>query len=531
MKSSGYVERRASQTPTPALLTCAKPAEAGVPERRLQPALGKERGQVLNSYSKFLSLFAASTINRPKDMKTMNLNLGLLPFVPSFVCAALLGLESGSAQTIAITNITISGSNALLQMSQPYDRFIVEKFLTWGQPSVCWASSAGTLTNQIKVALDTNPMGFFRLQFGIQAVRFDDRTLELDIRGLIAQKRKPVNAVYDVDLAGIFQLSAPNQTVNSLTGLEFCRNLSELDLSQNFIKDLTPLHGLSSLATVNLNDNFIEDLAPLGSAYLANLNVLWLNNNLITNVAPLKPLLGLRNLSLSANRISDAGPLGALTNLSGLELDYNHIANLEPLATLINLSRLGLEGNGLVADLTALSGLTALTSLDLAGNQIQDVAPLSTLVRLNWLELQWNQITNVAPLASLQKLSVNLNLTQNRIQDVTPLASLVKLTGLHLGINKISDLSALSQLIWLTSLDLNDNRIGNLDALTNLTRLTGLSLENNLITDLGPLVANASQGGLKGAWIDVRGNPLGQFAQTNQIPILRYTYGVTVYWP
>jgi hypothetical protein len=27
-----------------------KPAEAGVPERRLQPALGKERGQVLNSY-------------------------------------------------------------------------------------------------------------------------------------------------------------------------------------------------------------------------------------------------------------------------------------------------------------------------------------------------------------------------------------------------------------------------------------------------------------------------------------------------
>jgi hypothetical protein len=27
----------------------AKPAEAGAPERRLQPALGKERGQVLNS--------------------------------------------------------------------------------------------------------------------------------------------------------------------------------------------------------------------------------------------------------------------------------------------------------------------------------------------------------------------------------------------------------------------------------------------------------------------------------------------------
>ena len=223
----------------------------------------------------------------------MNLNSGLLTFLPSFVCAALLGLESGSAQTIAITNIAISGSNARLQMSQPYDRFIVEKFLTWSQPSVCWASSAGTLTNQINVALDTNLMGFFRLQFGIQAVHFDDPTLELNIRGLIVQKRKPVNAVYDVELGNIFQLSAPNQAINSLTGLEFCRSLSELDLSQNFIKDLTPLHGLSSLTTLNLGDNFIEDLAPLGSPYSTNLSVLNLNNNLITNVAPLKPLLSL----------------------------------------------------------------------------------------------------------------------------------------------------------------------------------------------------------------------------------------------
>jgi len=34
---------------------CAKPAEAGAPERRLQPALGKERGQALNSYPESLA--------------------------------------------------------------------------------------------------------------------------------------------------------------------------------------------------------------------------------------------------------------------------------------------------------------------------------------------------------------------------------------------------------------------------------------------------------------------------------------------
>lgn len=62
--------------------------------------------------------------------------------------------------------------------------------------------------------------------------------------------------------------------------------------------------------------------------------------------------------------------------------------------------------------------------------------------------------------------------------------------------------------------------------------MTSLNLMDSQITDLAPLLTNAAARGLgPGDQVWLGGNPLSKFAQTNQIPILRNTYGVSVYWP
>eukprot|EP01051_Picozoa_sp_SAG22_P013795 SAG22_NODE_1589_length_4048_cov_68.361611_2_plen_61_part_00 len=50
---------------------------------------------------------------------------------------------------------------------------------------------------------------------------------------------------------------------------------------------------------------------------------MWLNNNQITELAPLSALTSLAHLVLQDNQITDLAPLAALTSLTSLDLGGN----------------------------------------------------------------------------------------------------------------------------------------------------------------------------------------------------------------
>ena len=141
---------------------------------------------------------------------------------------------------------------------------------------------------------------------GKEVVFAADR-LEDAIRSAI---NKPTGPIYIEDLNDITILHANLSEIRDLTGLEYWRNLQELDLGNNQIVDVSPLSALTNLQTLELVNNRITDVSPLSA--LTNLQTLGLGGNQITDVSPLAALTNLQDLNLRGNQITDVSPLAGL---------------------------------------------------------------------------------------------------------------------------------------------------------------------------------------------------------------------------
>ena len=184
----------------------------------------------------------------------------------------------------------------------------------------------------------------------LAGVTFPDGNLEAAIRDALG---KPAGE--DITAAELLNLTttlwALFSDITDLTGLEYCTNLTELNIYGNQISDISALSSLTNLSQLRLNYNQISDISPLAS--LTNMILLYLGEN----------------------QISDISALSSLTNLTLLDLDGNQVSDISPLSSLTNLAALSLNGNQ-ISDISALSSLTNLITLRLGENQISDISPL-----------------------------------------------------------------------------------------------------------------------------------------------------------
>ena len=262
-----------------------------------------------------------------------------------------------------------------------------------------------------------------------RGVNIPDANLRAAIEG--ALKKSSGAIITPSEMATLTDLTAEEQNISDLTGLEYATNLDTLSLSDNRISDISVLSGLTSL------------------------NVLWLDRNGISDISALSGLTSLGTLFLHGNGISDISALSGLTSLTYLWLVGNNIS-----------------------DISALSGLTSLGKLALSHNGISDISPLKGLTSLNVLWLNRNNISDISALSGLTSLGL-LFLDRNNISDISALSGLTSLVGLTLWNNGISDISALSGLTSLDALDLRGNNISDISALSGLTSLTSLSIKAN----------------------------------------------------
>ncbi len=133
-------------------------------------------------------------------------------------------------------------------------------------------------------------------------VNFPDSGLEAAVR---AEINKPTGDITTTDLTGMTSLAAAGYAITNLEGLQYCTNLTLLELDSNNISDISQLAGLTQLTQ------------------------LYLGVNQISNLSPLTGLINLTYLSLYSNNISDISPLVDNTGINSgdtVDLIYNYLS-------------------------------------------------------------------------------------------------------------------------------------------------------------------------------------------------------------
>jgi hypothetical protein len=158
-----------------------------------------------------------------------------------------------------------------------------------------------------------------------------DEGLETAVRVTLS---KPLGMLTAADLARITELDARNYGIRSLSGIEYCKNLSWLDLDTNQISNLKPL----------------EQLGRPESPFDSTLVYLNLDSNEITDITPLSGLLNLKELSLFHNQVADVSAL--VTNVeAGGALESVVVDGTTLSAEAINIDIPLLESYGVIVSL------------------------------------------------------------------------------------------------------------------------------------------------------------------------------------
>ena len=440
-----------------------------------------------------------------------------------------LTLSNDSSPGPKFTSVFQSGSLMHVEWNILTNRWIIEStgnVADQFSPAMLADYSTASPSNGTALSVDEE-LEFFRILTGIQVLSgFTDSNLISAIKQIGLNSLGPASHVYDLDVVGLRALRVGDAGVMTVSGLNEVSDVVTLDLRDNPIVDGTPIGGMTQLQGLDLRGTSLEDTSVLSG--LTNLVWVGLSDNLITNLSGLAPLTGVEGFDLSENLLADLSALASVSQATSLNLTGNGIGDLSGIGAVAGLEFLNLHGNA-VSDISPVSNLTSLGWLDLSGNVVSNLLPLAGLTNLSWVGLSGNALTNTAGLASSVRIEW-LGLQNNMIDDLGGLGSLTNLTWLNLANNSVLELGELAPLSNLRVIDVHSNSVTSLAGLEGLTQLDWLGVSENNISDLAPLVVNASVGGLgTGSVVYVGGNPLSDFALTNQIPVLSNTYGVIVH--
>src|SRR5436309_1939947 len=89
------------------------------------------------------------------------------------------------------------------------------------------------------------------------AVTVPDKNLEAAVRAVLQEPKAPLT---EETLNKVFVLEAPGKGIAKLDGLEKCKNLALLNVSNNQVAGLAPLQGLTNLQSLDLSKNKVTDV-------------------------------------------------------------------------------------------------------------------------------------------------------------------------------------------------------------------------------------------------------------------------------
>jgi Leucine-rich repeat (LRR) protein/Neuraminidase (sialidase) len=239
----------------------------------------------------------------------------------------------------------------------------------------------------------------------ITEVNFPDRNLELAVRIATGIIFRPIQvrdlACGDfttleaadkgiTDLTGLEHcreletIDLRNNAISDLSPIAGLTALRTLNLANNNVQDLAPITGLTSLEVFRAKNNNIAALPEMSA--LTQLRELSLGANAIADLSPIAALPALVELGLVENAFGNAiDPIANLVTLEVLWLDENPVADLAILAGLNRLRELHVKNCALI-DFSGLESLPDLEKVFAQENQISEIPHLVTSVINSGLE-------------------------------------------------------------------------------------------------------------------------------------------------
>jgi Leucine-rich repeat (LRR) protein len=311
----------------------------------------------------------------------------------------------------------------------------------------------------------------------------EDPILELAIR---YSKKYATGVINEMFLNEIESITTIQSVINSLKGIEHCKNLKTLNLSYKDNEDITPLLALINLESLKLTDN-----------------------KSLKDISPLKNLVNLKYLDLSGcTSISSVEPLSGLTALTYLNLDSDeNMSGYHVLSKLVNLEKLYIY--------------------KMASDENGDISFLSQMINLNILSIRYSGITDITPLKNLKGLK-ELNLYSNNISDIRDLKNCIILEKLNVAGNRIKEIEIVRTFKNLISLDISGNSVEDITPLNMLEHIRYFVLQDNKIYNIKPLADNENLG--TNNYINLVGNPLDSISVNVYIPNLR-ARGIEIHYP
>lgn len=295
--------------------------------------------------------------------------------------------------------------------------------------------------------------------------------------------------------------------IQSLDGLQHFTNLKRLNIAQDYthsyipehkIKDLAPLKNLSNLEEVTVSAASLESMDGLQN--LAKLKKLTLQyNGSLSDLNPLRNLTSLEELDLTGNHVQDLSPIGGLLKLRKLVLDTNPLVEVGPLHGLKNLTELSFSYLTIANDnpnpkpigLEPLSGLTNLVRLNIEAARIQDLTPIASLSKLEHLDAGQNpQLQHPEIVAKFPGLT-RLSLPAAGLTDVSPISGLTKLEYLDISLNQLNSIESLQKLTRLHSINAVANRISSINVINHWPELEYAYFGNNSLVSIEGLKAGS----------------------------------------
>ena len=184
---------------------------------------------------------------------------------------------------------------------------------------------------------------------GGDTVEVPDAVLESVLRDELG---KPAGDLTIADLRRLTSLQyngGEGQRIESLEGLQFATNLTELSLPDNRVEDFSPLRSVP-IQSINVADNSLSDLSSLRNVAAdfggSTVTYVQFNVNEVSDLSPLTSFPNLRTVLFGRNQITSLAPLEGLTQLSSLEVQDNQVDDLSPL---VNNPGIG-EGDFIILD-------------------------------------------------------------------------------------------------------------------------------------------------------------------------------------
>lgn len=203
---------------------------------------------------------------------------------------------------------------------------------------------------------------------------FPDKALEAAVRKEVFEKRYNAEPITAEDVKNISQVVGKGRGIKSLEGLQHCKSLMKLDLENNEITDLAPIRELKLLQSIDLASNKIQSLEPISG------------------------LTAVQYLHIANNGIEDLGPLSGMVKMQSLYASGNKFKKLEPILPLKKLWTLDISGSP-IEDVGIIGELKGLQTINIKGCAIKSLEFTRTLREVRLLIASGNENLDLNPLA------------------------------------------------------------------------------------------------------------------------------------